>query len=385
MSFEKKSINTVIERLIPDFIRDEYPNYVVFVEAYFRYMERDLGEQDLISNILAYNDIDELSKVTPDAHTHLANEFLNGLPSNLKVELPLLVKQIRGFYRAKGTEKSFRFLFRVLYDEAVDFYYPSKNILRASDGKWYQPTFVLLTNRTFNDLSHFVKQYIHTSTGATAFSADILQLEYPSGSGISEYFLDVSEVVGDFVIGDTLLNAAADWSDIISDVVYGTGRWLNTDGFVSSDMFVQDNFFYQDFSYQLISPIPSELYLSMVKRLVHPAGMKLFAKFAYPDGVTITVGSVGVSNYFELDIEGSVTTPLSSVKDDTISFALYNNPIPTFSYAWIEANKQYSGAPSNFNNIFPDMRILAFAKFSSFTDTPTQMFMNRLPSIINIV
>lgn len=39
---------------------------------------------------------------------------------------------LRDFYRSKGTESSYKFLFRALFNEEVDLYFPEKNVLRAS-------------------------------------------------------------------------------------------------------------------------------------------------------------------------------------------------------------------------------------------------------------
>src|SRR5690606_31273579 len=56
--------------------------------------------------------------------------------SNLLVDDRLLLKNIKDFYKAKGTEESIQLLFRILYNELIEFEYPGKYILRASDGRW---------------------------------------------------------------------------------------------------------------------------------------------------------------------------------------------------------------------------------------------------------
>ena len=48
-----------------------------------------------------------------------------------------VLKNIKDFYRAKGNEASFQYIFRILYGkEDVTFYYPSNDIMRLSDGRW---------------------------------------------------------------------------------------------------------------------------------------------------------------------------------------------------------------------------------------------------------
>jgi hypothetical protein len=55
-----------------------------------------------------------------------------------------LAKHIYDIYRAKGTEEALKTLFRAFYDIEVDVTYPSKNILKASDGKWTRDTEILV-------------------------------------------------------------------------------------------------------------------------------------------------------------------------------------------------------------------------------------------------
>jgi hypothetical protein len=81
------------------------------------------------------------------------NEFLFDFPETLAitdkktiVDKAKLVKNIRSFYKAKGTEKTYDFLFRILYDTAVEFYYPKKDILKLSDGKWVLRKTVKISN-----------------------------------------------------------------------------------------------------------------------------------------------------------------------------------------------------------------------------------------------
>ncbi len=56
----------------------------------------------------------------------------------------------------------------------------------------------------------------------------------------------------------------------------GTGFYQNTKGFLSYDKYLQDNDFYQDYSYQIISRVPFERYSTMLKKVLHVAGTKMF-------------------------------------------------------------------------------------------------------------
>ena len=49
-----------------------------------------------------------------------------------------LLTRIKDLYLAKGSEASFRLLFRILFNKEIEIDYPSTQMLRASDGKWNQ-------------------------------------------------------------------------------------------------------------------------------------------------------------------------------------------------------------------------------------------------------
>ena len=61
-------------------------------------------------------------------------------------------------YLSKGSESSFKFLFRLLFGQELDIKYPKNEILRASDGKWEIENALKVSN----DISS-----IHTGDGTT--------------------------------------------------------------------------------------------------------------------------------------------------------------------------------------------------------------------------
>ena len=56
----------------------------------------------------------------------------------------------------------------------------------------------------------------------------------------------------------------------------GLGYFKNTNGFLNSDKYIHDGDFYQNYSYQVQSSLPLEVYADVLKQLMHVAGTKLF-------------------------------------------------------------------------------------------------------------
>lgn len=124
----KQSI--AVQRQIPEHIRENYPVFVEFIKSYY-----DFLQQTQQQNLETIHDVDTtLDEFVDRFKAELAKNF----PIHLATDKALILKHIREFYLARGSEDSFKFLFRVLFNKEAELYYPSKQMLRASDGRWKQ-------------------------------------------------------------------------------------------------------------------------------------------------------------------------------------------------------------------------------------------------------
>ena len=126
-------ISNLVASQLPFFVRNDHENFVAFLEAYYEFLEQQNGVNNLTKNLLNQSDID----LTDLFVENFYNNFIPFIPKDTAVDKTLILKHIKDFYRSRGTEKSIRFLMRILFDEDVDFYYPQRDILKVSDGKWY--------------------------------------------------------------------------------------------------------------------------------------------------------------------------------------------------------------------------------------------------------
>jgi hypothetical protein len=105
----------------PAFVSEDHPRFIEFMEAYYRWMESN-GETLHEARRLPQNqDIDTASDEYVE---HFFNEFLSIIPRNIVADKATVLKNIKQFYGAKGTEKSFKFLFRILFNADSYLYYP---------------------------------------------------------------------------------------------------------------------------------------------------------------------------------------------------------------------------------------------------------------------
>lgn len=161
----------LIPSQLPAFIRDDpnYANFVLFLQAYYEWLETTGNVSDVSKNILNYSDIDN---TTSDFSNYFYNEFLSYFPQDVIADRNKVVKIAKELYQAKGTPASFKFLFRILYNLDVDFFFTQDVVLKASSGKWY------VTN-SLNVLSsdtNFLSAVKYFAFGQTTQSLGIIEI-----------------------------------------------------------------------------------------------------------------------------------------------------------------------------------------------------------------
>ena len=136
MSDYKTSL--LVNKQVPEFIRDEYPIFVSFLEAYYQFLETKQGSEknDLVSKSKDLRYITDVDASIDDFEDSFFNTFASLVPHTTEVDKAFLIKNVLPLYLAKGNEKSFKLLFRMLFNDEVDIIFPKNNVLRPSDGKW---------------------------------------------------------------------------------------------------------------------------------------------------------------------------------------------------------------------------------------------------------
>jgi len=206
METEFYNLKTVFDRVIPEFIKDDSTSlFTTFLEYYYEYLDTVGNAGERTYNLLQYRDIDETDLT--EFLTYFRKTYIDILPVNYLADSSLLIKNIKSLYGSKGTEKSFKFLFRVLYNQDVNFYYPKDDLLRPSDGKWVVETSLKCTNNTgnFGDLVN--RQITGLTSGATGIVEYAVSYEL-EGVKIAEFFL--SSVKGTFLPGRLIAGTSVD-------------------------------------------------------------------------------------------------------------------------------------------------------------------------------
>lgn len=133
----KGKLSSIVSDQLPEFVKSDHPTFVAFLEAYYEWCEQNGNAIEATRNAKLYNDID----TTVDAFVdYFKQNYLVDLPDSIINDKRTLLKHIKEFYQAKGTDKALILLFRMLFNEEVSVYYPKVDMLRVSAGQFTSDT-----------------------------------------------------------------------------------------------------------------------------------------------------------------------------------------------------------------------------------------------------
>lgn len=159
------------------------------------------------TNLLKYIDVDDS---IDDFFIQFRNKFLDTIPNNLDAGLDkeAFTKRVIDLYNRKGSKKAHEVFFRALFNETPELYYPNRDMLRVSDGKWSVDTIlkVTLISPSNGDTGNLVGQTItqQTVVGNTVIQeatavVDLVTKQTVSGQEVSTLFINSGNITGTFL------------------------------------------------------------------------------------------------------------------------------------------------------------------------------------------
>lgn len=210
----RTKLTNIVASQLPEFVRDEYPTFVAFVEAYYEFLDNSSVD---ISTI---RDIDD----TLDSFLqYFKAELAHNYPVNANFDTErYLMKHIKDQYLAKGSEASYKLLFRLLFGKDVYMDYPGKQMLRVSDGRWQQDVSIFVRVDAGDALS-LIGKTVDIQTSKKIYRTSVVPgtqkvsritanienvIAFDEAAGVYELFLD-RKFYGDIVSGDVVKYASS--------------------------------------------------------------------------------------------------------------------------------------------------------------------------------
>lgn len=191
-------ISNLIESQFPSFYREQGPNFIAFVKAFYEFLEQREEVIGQIGSLIYEFDIDT---ATADFLKHYKEKFMSGLPDELLGNQVFLHKHILDLYRSKGSIEGVKLLFRLLFNEDIDLYVPSYDIFKLSDNTWVEPRYFEVTDSPF--LSKMNNAYVWGNISKA--SAIVESYEHKLVNGTSVYLLFISSIQGEFQVGEYIM------------------------------------------------------------------------------------------------------------------------------------------------------------------------------------
>lgn len=139
MSADLKT-SILVNRQVPEFVRDEYPKFVTFLEAYYEFLEAQANtattSNNLITTAKSLRNISDVDESLEQFEKNFYNTYASLVPLDVQSNKALLFKQLLPLYRTKGSENSFKLLFQLVFGEDIDVILPKNNVLRPSASNW---------------------------------------------------------------------------------------------------------------------------------------------------------------------------------------------------------------------------------------------------------
>lgn len=166
-----EKISKLVQNQFPDFYKEEGENFLLFIQAYYEYLEQNGKMTDAIRNLESYQDI---SRTTNDFIQYFINTFLPSVPLEISADKKLFTKYISSQNRARGSIGSYKLMFRALYNEDVEIEFPADQILKVSDGDWRKERYLVspYNPATYNFIGKTIKG---TESDAEALVEDIVR------------------------------------------------------------------------------------------------------------------------------------------------------------------------------------------------------------------
>lgn len=184
------------------FARDEEQSKLVkFLDAYNKFLESTGNAQEVFQNIHLYKDVDStIDKLLEQFYKN----FAYNISRNLLTEKRTFIKRVKDVYKRIGTEEALKIMFRALYGEEIEIFYPEDRVLKASDGKWIKDASIKVKDLTIYSPFLFENTIIKgQKSGASAIVSRVLQQNF-NGIIFYELILDEPSIKGNFLVDEII-------------------------------------------------------------------------------------------------------------------------------------------------------------------------------------
>ena len=158
-------IDQYIQTQYPQWYQTNGANFIAFIQAYYQWLE---SKDNALYYSRNYYNIKDIDLTFDQFIVYFKEKFFFNITLGTAADIRLLIKRALDIYRAKGTQQAVSLLFQLAYGVEPQFYYPSTDLFKLSDGNWFQAKYLELSLNENNVLLE-QKEIKGLTSGATAF------------------------------------------------------------------------------------------------------------------------------------------------------------------------------------------------------------------------
>ncbi len=203
--------------------------------------------------------LQDIDRTLDDYVDFFMKEYLEGFPLTFPNKFEstdidvaefkkFLVKHSREFYQSKGTEDSFKYFFRTIFNEDVKVSYPKDNVLKPSDNTFSRAKTILIKPDDITIIPEIASQKIVGQSSGVSAYVETISSTKRGGYFVYEIVLNEYGLSGDFLEGENIY-LESDPSTIIGAIYYGASSVSVND---VEESFTVGDIFYVDRSGEII-------------------------------------------------------------------------------------------------------------------------------------
>lgn len=197
-------VSTLVKRQLPEFIQEDHPTFVEFLERYYEFLETP---ESPIYELKRFQDNYDVDEARETFLKYFKSKIFPSFPDQSELSTEKIIKAARDFYTKKGTPEAFAFIFRALYNVDLQVFFPKLQILKASDGKWILPQAFRLTLSAQNqslDLNLLRKRKAYGSISRASCIIESINVTIDNNTNLEIIEIFVSNVNRSFQNGEYL-------------------------------------------------------------------------------------------------------------------------------------------------------------------------------------
>ena len=211
-------IASIIDRFIPEHIRQENPKLVLFVQSYLEFLETVHKSSYFQNTLPEQRDIETQEE---QFLARIQKEIGLFVPEEFAASPRVFYNQISELWKSKGSEDAVKAFFRLFLNDPVEIRYPWDSVLKPSDGIFVIGQ-ILRVVMIKGDPELFINSRIFQIEDFGFATVTSFEKKVYADNTIYELSLAVADTIGDFTPGNTISVDIEGGVDIIQAEIYNS-------------------------------------------------------------------------------------------------------------------------------------------------------------------